>query len=166
MSTNPGHHHTATQRTQGALNQAQQTRAATRRAEIIGLSGLIALAVAYVLAMMTIQANLDALGWMGYIAAAAVTVSAAVALVLGGRVIDIAGLRGSVAAADRIAAGMIEQLAEADQMHTLSDEQIHRWITVLSRHRDRAITGDTSDPYARALDYLSSERVERALLDG
>lgn len=166
MSTNPGHHHTATQRTQAALNQAQQTRAAARRAEIIGLSGLIALAVAYVLTMMTIQANLDALGWMGYIAAAAVTVSAAVALVLGGRVIDIAGLRGSVAAADRIAAGMIEQLAEADQMHTLSDEQIHRWITVLSRYGDRAIAGDTSDPYARALDYLSSERVERALLDG
>lgn len=165
MST-PGHSHTAIQRASAALTRAQEVRTHARRAEIIGLTGLIALAVAYVLTMMTIQAHLDALGWMGYLAAAAVTVSAAVALALGGRVIDIAGHRGSAAAADRIAAGMIEQLAEADQMNTLSDEQVHRWITVMSRHRDRAIAGDTSDPYARALDYLSSERVERALLDG
>lgn len=166
MSTNPGHHHTAIQRAQGALNQAQQTRAAARRAEIIGLTGLIALTVTAALTMMTIQAHLDALGWVAYLAAAAVIVSSAVAIVFGGRVIDIAGHRGSAAAADRIAAGMIEQLAEADQMNTLSDEQIHRWISVMSRHRDRAIAGDTSDPYARALDYLNGERVERALLDG
>lgn len=166
MSTNPGHHHTASQRTQAALNQAQQTREATRRAEIIGLTGLIALAVAYALTMMTIQAHLDALGWMGYIAAAAVTAAAFAVYLVGARALDLRGREATAVAADRIAAGMIEQLAEADQMYALSDEQIHRWITVLSRYCDRAIAGDTSDPYARALDYLSSERVERALLDG